>query len=163
MSISSWSRGCSLACSIPSNRQCQFHFSFIRTNSIGGIILQQINFRQIIPSIILLNFQYFIGHSVNILDFQNFFGRSSWIICISNFWCFLWKVVSGVISIADTAVYNGGSGQPCPIIGAKVCAEEHFIGGKVACATTDALGLLFIFVWDREASDGWREESLDVN
>ncbi len=55
---------------------------------------------------------------------------------------FVVQVVSGTISIADTAAYNGGSGRPCPIIGAKVCAEEHFIGGKVACATTNALGLL---------------------
>jgi hypothetical protein len=50
-------------------------------------------------------------------------------------------VVSGTISIADTAQYNGQI--PCPIIDARVCAFNHFgVKEELVCTTTDAYGLL---------------------
>ncbi len=56
-------------------------------------------------------------------------------------------VVSGTISIADTAQYNGDLKLPCPIIGARVCVVNHFgVKEDLACTTTGASGLLLFFV-----------------
>jgi hypothetical protein len=52
-------------------------------------------------------------------------------------------VLSGVVSIAKTAEFNGGTNYPCPILNAEVCAVNHFgAGEKLACSTTNALGML---------------------
>ncbi len=56
-------------------------------------------------------------------------------------------VLSGIISIADTAQYNGDLNLPCPIIDARVCVVNHFgVKEDLACTTTDAFGLLPSFV-----------------
>lgn len=50
-------------------------------------------------------------------------------------------VLSGTVSIANTAQYNGGSNIPCQIIGVEVCAVNHFgVRENFDCTTTDAYG-----------------------
>ena len=47
----------------------------------------------------------------------------------------------GMVSVANTAQYNGG--QPCPVVGAEVCILNHFgVHEKLVCTTTDSFGLL---------------------
>ena len=46
----------------------------------------------------------------------------------------------GTVSIADTAAYNGNAGRPCAIIGAKVCAVDHYNQMMLACDKTNDLG-----------------------
>jgi hypothetical protein len=49
--------------------------------------------------------------------------------------------LSGTLSIANTAQFNGESNIPCPVIGIEVCAVNHFgIKENLDCATTDAYG-----------------------
>jgi hypothetical protein len=51
-------------------------------------------------------------------------------------------VLSGTISIANTAEFNGGTNRPCHLIGAKVCAVNHFgVGEDLACTTSNEFGL----------------------
>ena len=47
--------------------------------------------------------------------------------------------LSGTVSVANTAQYNKGT--PCPVVGAQVCAVNHYgIHEKIVCTTTDAHG-----------------------
>jgi hypothetical protein len=51
-------------------------------------------------------------------------------------------VLSGTISIANTAEFNGGTNRPCSLMGAEVCAVNHFgVGEGFWCATTNEFGL----------------------
>jgi hypothetical protein len=54
--------------------------------------------------------------------------------------------LSGVVSIANTAQYNGDSNIPCPVIDVEVCAVNHFgVRESIDCTKTDATGMLFFF------------------
>ena len=51
-------------------------------------------------------------------------------------------VLTGAVSIANTAAYNGGSNIACPLIGVDVCVLNHFgAHEKLVCTTTNALGM----------------------
>ncbi len=51
-------------------------------------------------------------------------------------------VLSGTISIANTAEFNGGTNRPCNLMGAQVCAVNHFgVGEGFWCASTNEFGL----------------------
>jgi hypothetical protein len=51
-------------------------------------------------------------------------------------------VLSGTISIANTAQFTGGLNLPCPVPDAEVCAINcNGEGEEVFCATSDALGM----------------------
>jgi hypothetical protein len=50
--------------------------------------------------------------------------------------------LSGVVSIANTAQFNGESNIPCQVIGVEVCAVNHFgVGENLDCTKTDANGM----------------------
>ena len=54
-------------------------------------------------------------------------------------------VLSGTVSIANTAQYNGGLNIPCQIIDVQVCAVNHY-GAKenLDCTRTDGLGTIML-------------------
>jgi len=49
-------------------------------------------------------------------------------------------VLSGLISIANTAAFNGGSGLPCYVPLARVCAKSFTSHAILGCNTTDIYG-----------------------
>jgi hypothetical protein len=51
-------------------------------------------------------------------------------------------VLSGTISIANTAKFNGGTNRPCNLMGAQVCAVNHMgVGESLACTISNEFGL----------------------
>jgi hypothetical protein len=55
-------------------------------------------------------------------------------------------VLSGTISIANTARFNGDLNIPCPLVEVEVCAVNHFgVKENLDCTKTGANGMCIPF------------------